>query len=82
MAQRSVLIDGLKLGASQLIALHHIVLYSPMVEVLAPAWPATAAFLASPARYAVQVFLVIGAFLAARSLSQGALPNLPRALLR
>lgn len=80
MAQRSVLIDGLKLGASQLIVLHHIVLYSPMAEVLAPAWPATAAFLASPARYAVQVFLVIGGFLAAHSLSQG-VASLPRALL-
>ena len=50
MSQRSVLIDGLKVVASQLIVLHHIVLYAPMAGVLAPAWPATAAFLGGEAR--------------------------------
>jgi peptidoglycan/LPS O-acetylase OafA/YrhL len=81
MSQRSVLIDGLKVVASQLIVLHHIVLYAPMAVVLAPAWPATAAFLGGEARYVVQVFLVIGGYLAADGLSRGrmALPQLLRA---
>jgi len=81
MSQRSVLIDGLKVMASQLIVLHHIVLYTPMAVVLAPAWPATAAFLGGEARYVVQVFLVIGGYLAADGLSRGhtALPRLLRA---
>ena len=34
MAPRSLLIDGLKVVASQLIVLHHIVLYAPMADVL------------------------------------------------
>ncbi len=80
MSQRSVLIDGLKVVASQLIVLHHIVLYSPMAAVLAPACPAAMAFLGGEARYVVQVFLVIGGFLAARSLSHVG-SSLPRKLL-
>ena len=80
MAQRSALIDGLKVCASQLIVLHHMVLYAPMADRVAPAWPAAAAFLADPARYAVQIFLVVGGFLAAHSLSRG-VASLPRSLL-
>ena len=78
MSQRSVLIDGLKVVASQLIVLHHIVLYSPMATVLAPAWPATATFLGGEARYVVQVFLVVGGYLVAEGLARPhmALPQL------
>jgi peptidoglycan/LPS O-acetylase OafA/YrhL len=79
MSQRSVLIDGLKVVASQLIVLHHIVLYSPTAAVLAPAWLATAAFLGGEARYVVQVFLVIGGYLAAQALARPQAP-LPRLL--
>ncbi len=79
MSKRNVLVDGLKVVASQLIVLHHIVLYSPMAAALAPTWPATAAFLGGEARYAVQVFLVIGGYLAAQGLSR-AQSSLPRLL--
>ena len=78
MAPRSLLIDALKVVASQLIVLHHIVLYAPMAQVLA--WPAARDFLIDEARYVVQIFLVIGGFLAAQSLSRQ-VPRLPRALL-
>jgi peptidoglycan/LPS O-acetylase OafA/YrhL len=80
MAQRSVLIDGLKVLTSQLIVLHHMVLYAPMADVVAPVWPSLASFIADDARLAVQVFLVIGGFLAARALARGA-DGLPGLLL-
>jgi peptidoglycan/LPS O-acetylase OafA/YrhL len=67
MAPRSLFIDGLKVLASQLIVLHHIVLYAPMADVLS-VWPTLRDFLAGEARYMVQVFLVIGGYLAAQSL--------------
>ena len=79
MSQRSVLIDGLKVVASQLIVLHHIVLYAPMAQALAPGWPATARFLGGEARYVVQLFLVIGGYLAAQGLARPQAP-LPRLL--
>lgn len=79
-APRSGLVDALKLVASQLIVWHHIVRYSPMAEQLAPAWPRLRTFLADDARAAVQVFLVIGGYLAAQGLSQRA-RSVPRALL-
>jgi peptidoglycan/LPS O-acetylase OafA/YrhL len=74
MAARSLLIDGLKVLASQLIVLHHIVLYSPMAERLTPAWPGVAGFLRGEARYVVQVFLVIGGYLAAQGLARHRAP--------
>lgn len=69
MSQRSTLIDGLKVLASQLIVLHHIALYAPMADVLA-VWPRLLDFLAGEARYVVQVFLVIGGYLAALGLAR------------
>ena len=80
MTRRSWLIDGLKVVASQLIVLHHITLYAPMAELVAPDWPRLGAWLADQARYAVQVFLVLGGFLAAQSLARRE-PSLPRLLL-
>lgn len=80
MVPRSLLIDALKVLASQLIVLHHLVLYAPMADLLAPAWPLTTAFLVGEARYVVQVFLVIGGFLAAQGLERG-VRDLPRTLL-
>jgi peptidoglycan/LPS O-acetylase OafA/YrhL len=80
MAPRSLLIDGLKVLASQLIVLHHVVLYAPMADLVAPAWPVAQAFLLDEARYVVQVFLVIGGYLAARGLARGSV-SLPRSLL-
>ena len=79
MPQRSVLVDGLKVLASQLIVLHHIALYAPMADRVAPAWPWLHALLLDEARFVVQIFLVIGGFLAAQGLSRHA-PGLLRAL--
>ena len=79
-APRSLLVDGLKILAAQLIVLHHIVLYAPMADLLSPAWPSAAAFLVDEARFVVQIFLVIGGFLAAQGLSRRR-HSLPRSLL-
>lgn len=65
---RSLLIDGLKAVASQVIVLHHLALYAPMADRIAAAWPDLIAFLSAHGRLAVQVFLVIGGYLTARSL--------------
>ncbi|HSI52232.1 MAG TPA: acyltransferase [Ideonella sp.] len=64
--------------ASQLIVWHHLAIYSPMRAVVDPLAPELFAWLANPARMAVQVFLVMAGFLAARSLlpSPGAPANL------
>ena len=78
MAPRSLLIDGLKVVASQLIVLHHLLLYAPMANVVGTAWPVAAAFLAGDARFVVQIFLVIGGHLAAQGLGRRR-DSLPRA---
>lgn len=67
---RSPLIDATKAVASQLIVLHHLVLYAPMSDALAAAWPALVEFLSQHGRLAVQPFLVIGGFLTAQSLDR------------
>jgi peptidoglycan/LPS O-acetylase OafA/YrhL len=63
------LIDAIKAVASQLIVWHHLAAYSPMSDVLQPHAPNLANWLYTDARLAVQAFLVIGGFLAARSLA-------------
>lgn len=69
------LINLLKAGAAQLIVLHHLAFYGPMSDYVQPMWPALLGWLGDSARIAVQVFLVIGGFLAAKSLSpDGARP--------
>ncbi|MCQ8895747.1 acyltransferase [Limnobacter humi] len=65
---RNPLVDCLKAVASQIIVLHHLVLYSPMAKELQPLWPGLFAVLGDQARYVVQVFLVIGGYLAAQSM--------------
>ncbi len=64
----STLIDTAKALASQLIVAHHLVIYGPMSRQVQPLAPDLWAWLADPARLAVQVFLVIAGYLAARSL--------------
>jgi len=64
---RSFVIDTLKLLAAQLIVLHHISGYGPMVEAVRGAWPALVEHLYLDARLAVQIFLVVGGYLAAQS---------------
>jgi peptidoglycan/LPS O-acetylase OafA/YrhL len=65
---RYTYIDLLKAFASQLIVLHHLAFYGPMADFVHPAAPTLINWLAGDARIAVQVFLVVGGFLAAKAL--------------
>jgi peptidoglycan/LPS O-acetylase OafA/YrhL len=68
-APRLTLVDTLKALASQLIVLHHLAFYGPMSDRAAVLAPALMSWLSEYARIAVQAFLVLGGFLAARSLA-------------
>jgi len=61
-------LDALKVLASQLVVLHHLSAYGPLSDALHAAHPALMGWLYDYARMAVQVFLVLGGYLAARSL--------------
>lgn len=69
MKNREFHIDALKILASQLIVLHHFAAYGPLAEALDGATPRLSDWFYDYARMAVQVFLVLGGFLAARSLA-------------
>ena len=75
-----VLIDLLKAVAAQLIVLHHLAFYGPMADHARVLAPGLFDWLADDARIAVQVFLVIGGFLAAKSLSPLGLPGIDNPL--
>lgn len=62
------MVDVIKVVASQLIIWHHLAFYGPMSDVVYPHAPQMIDWLYDNARIAVQAFLVIGGFLAARSL--------------
>lgn len=62
------LISLLKTVAAQLIVLHHLAFYGPMADHVRAIAPALIDWLSGDARIAVQVFLVVGGFLAAKSL--------------
>jgi peptidoglycan/LPS O-acetylase OafA/YrhL len=66
---RLPLVDALKAIASQLIVLHHLSAYGPLSVTLQPAAPSLVGWFYDYARMAVQVFLVIAGFLAARGLA-------------
>lgn len=66
---RQTPIDALKLIAAQLIVLHHFVAYGPLADALSDAAPALTDWFYDYARMAVQVFLVLGGYLAVRSLA-------------
>lgn len=68
-AGRLPVIDLLKAGAAQLIVLHHLAFYGPMSDVVATAAPQLIEWLSRQGRLAVQVFLVVGGFLAVRQLA-------------
>jgi peptidoglycan/LPS O-acetylase OafA/YrhL len=70
------LINLLKAGAAQLIVLHHLAFYGPMADQARPLMPALIDWLDDYARIAVQVFLAVGGFLAAKSLSPQAHPGI------
>jgi peptidoglycan/LPS O-acetylase OafA/YrhL len=66
---RLAFIDALKAIGSQLIVLHHLAFYGPMSDVAHDLAPAIISWLSQDARIAVQIFLVIGGFLAAKALA-------------
>lgn len=63
-------VDLLKVLAAQAIVWHHLSAYGPLGDALYDHHPAASALLYDEARKAVQVFLVAGGFLAARTLDQ------------
>ncbi len=69
MQARQTHIDALKLIGSQLIVLHHFAAYGPLADAMSRAAPSLSAWLYDYARMAVQVFLVLGGYLAARNLA-------------
>ena len=69
-------VDLFKIVAVQLIVLHHLAFYGPMSDQVELVAPALIAWLDDYARIAVQVFLVTGGFLAARSLSPSGTPGI------
>lgn len=68
-ASRSALIDCTKGLACAAIVWHHLAFYGPMSDVAREAVPGLIDWLYEYARMAVQVFLVLGGFLAAASLA-------------
>ena len=65
---RSLVIDLLKIVAAQAIVMHHLSVYGPMADTLYEAWPAASDAFFNYSRLAVQVFLVMGGYLAAQAI--------------
>ncbi len=68
-ASRNPLIDAFKGLACAAIVWHHLAFYGPMSDIAQPLWPGAVAWLYDYGRMAVQVFLVLGGYLAAASLA-------------
>ncbi|OOG47335.1 acyltransferase [Polaromonas sp. A23] len=68
-AQRLPGIDALKAMGCVLIVWHHLAFYGPMSDVVHTAAPGLVNWLYDYGRMAVQIFLVVGGFLAAASLA-------------
>jgi len=66
---RSPWIDVLKGSACMAIVWHHLSVYGPLSDTVRPFAPALMAWLYDYARMAVQIFLVVGGYLAAASLA-------------
>ena len=64
-----LIIDVIKALASQLIVWHHFIAYGPMAKTVYPHATPLFDWLYNDGRLAVQAFLVLGGFLAARSLA-------------
>lgn len=67
--QRFLFIDALKALGSQFIVLHHLAFYGPMSDWTHSLAPGLVEWFSRDARMAVQVFLVVAGFLAARTLA-------------
>ena len=72
---RQLPIDALKVIAAQFIVLHHLSAYGPVADTLRQSAPVLMGWLYDYARMAVQIFLVIGGYLAAASLAPGGKPK-------
>jgi len=70
-ANRFPIIDAFKAIASQLIVLHHMAAYGPISDAVQLLAPTLITWLYDYARMAVQIFFVIGGYLAARSIFSG-----------
>lgn len=66
---RQLHIDVLKVIGAQLIVLHHFAAYGPLADTAARLTPALSNWLYDYARMAVQIFLVLGGYLAAQQLA-------------
>lgn len=75
-ADRLLLVDAAKGVAAQLILLHHLVSYGPLAAAARRMAPALSLWLYDYGRMAVQVFLVIAGFLAARALAADGVPRI------
>lgn len=69
LSTRTPLIDMVKGMACVAIIWHHLAFYGPMSDIALPLAPALMAWLYDYGRMAVQVFLVVGGYLAAASLA-------------
>lgn len=69
MPRRQTHIDAAKVLASHLIVLHHFTVYGPLANALDAVAPRLTDWFFDYARMAVQVFLVIGGYLAAGTLA-------------
>ncbi|MDP2827455.1 MAG: acyltransferase family protein [Sulfuricellaceae bacterium] len=69
VSSRFAHVDIVKAVASQLIVLHHLAFYGPLSDSLFKLAPEMVSWMYDYARMAVQAFLVVGGFLAARSLA-------------
>jgi peptidoglycan/LPS O-acetylase OafA/YrhL len=69
MSRRQTHIDAAKVLASHLIVLHHFTAYGPLADALERAAPTITDWFFEYARMAVQVFLVVGGYLAAGTLA-------------
>jgi peptidoglycan/LPS O-acetylase OafA/YrhL len=77
MSRRQLHIDAMKVMASNLIVLHHFTVYGPLAEALDLWAPRSTQWFFDYARMAVQVFLVIGGYFAARTLApHGRFPHM------
>ncbi len=76
------LLDAAKGIACLVIVAHHLTRYGPLPEVALPLAPGLIGWLSNDGRLAVQVFLVLGGFLAAASLAPDGLLRVERPALR
>jgi len=67
LLERSLTVDVLKVVAAQFIVWHHFSAYGPMADTMTLVWPHLMNWLYEEARLAVQVFLVVGGYLAGQS---------------